>query len=284
LVFFDNAAVACRAIRLEDGPLSQFETETAIVPAGEGSWTTRLAGDWNIGDNSNGGYALTPVLRALRELSGQPDPISVTTHFLRPARGDADAQIEAALIRSGRTTATARGTLTQEGKERLVVIAAFADVEQQVGVGPEMSPDPPDLPPVEQCIRRSGHQQGIELPILSRADIYVHPDHAAPGGSQRSLLEGWARFADGSQPSTLSLPFFSDAFPPSLFSLVGAIGWLPTIELTVHVRRAPAAGWLRARFKCDDLHKGRMIETGALWDSTGALVARSRQLGLLLSD
>jgi hypothetical protein len=34
---------------------------------------------------------------------------------------------------------------------------------------------------------------------------------------------------------------------------------------------------------CDDVAGGRMIETGALWDSSGALVARCRQLGMLLS-
>ncbi len=264
--------------------MSEFETETAIVPAGDGSWTTRLAGDWNIGNTSNGGYALTPVLRALRELTGQPDPISVTTHFLRPAHGDTDARIEATLIRSGRTTATARGSLSQAGKERLVVMAAFGDVQQHVGVGPEMSPEPPELPPVERCIRRSAHEQGVDLPILSRTDVYVHPDHAVAGGRERAVVEGWIRFADATHPSTMSLPFFTDAFPPSLYSLVGNIGWVPTVELTVHVRRAPAAGWLRARFECDDLHNGRMIETGALWDSDGALVARCRQIGLLLSD
>ena len=48
--------------------MSEFEAETAIAPDGDGSWTTRLAGDWNIGNNPNGGYSLTPVLRALREI------------------------------------------------------------------------------------------------------------------------------------------------------------------------------------------------------------------------
>ena len=264
--------------------MSEFEAETAIVPVGDGSWTTRLARDWNIGDNSNGGYALTPVLRALCELTGKPDPISVTTHFLRPARGDVDARIEATRIRSGRTIATARGSLSQEGKERLVVIAALGDVEQQVGVGPEVSPDPPDLPPVEQCIRRSDLEQGVDVPILSRLDIYLHPDHAVAGGGERAVAEGWIRFSDGTHPSTLSLPLFADAFPPSLFTLVGSIGWVPTIELTVHVRRAPAAGWVRGRFECDDLQRGRMIETGTLWDSGGAVVARCRQIGLLLGE
>lgn len=262
--------------------MSEFEIETAIVPAGDGAWTTRLAGDWNIGNNSNGGYALTPVLRALRELTGKPDPISVTTHFLRPAGGDTDARIDATLIRSGRTIATARGSLSQEGKERLVVVATLGEVEQQVGIGREVSPEPPDLPPVEQCVRRSDLEQGVDVPMLSRVDIHLHPDHVTVGGGKRAVVEGWIRFSDGTDPSTLSLPLFSDAFPPSLYSLVESIGWVPTIELTVHARRAPAAGWLRGRFECDDLQRGRMIETGSLWDSGGTLVARCRQIGLVL--
>ena len=262
--------------------MGQFELETAITPAGPDTWTTHLHGAWNIGHHSNGGYAMVPVLRALGELSGQSDPITVTTHYLRPALGDSEATINATLVRSGRTTSTARGTLSQEDKERLMVIAAFGDVERSVGEGPEINPDPPNLPPVEQCVRRSAGAQGIELPVLSRADVYLHPEHANAGKRDRAVVEGWVRFADGNEPTTMSLPFFADVFPPSIFLLVGPIGWVPTIELTVHVRRRPAPGWLLGRFWCDDLHKGRMIETGALWDSTGALVARSRQIGLLL--
>jgi acyl-CoA thioesterase len=48
-------------------------------------------------------------------------------------------------------------------------------------------------------------------------------------------------------------------------------------------KRASAAGsaWLRAQFVAQDLADGRMIEDGALWDSTGRLVAQSRQLALV---
>lgn len=259
---------------------AQFETETSVTRASEGVWETRLSGNWSIGENSNGGYALSPVLRALRELCGQPDPISVTTHFLRPVQGRGVAQIEACLIRSGRTMTTARGTLSQDGKERLVVIAAFGDVEARVGVGPEIAPSPPSIPAVEECIPRAGLDQGVELPLLSRVDCVLSPDSVGPG--PRAVIDGWIRFSDGTAPSTLSLPLFADAFPPSLTALVGNTGWVPTIELTTHVRRVPEPGWLQARLECDDLHKGRMIESGTLWDSAGAVVARSRQIGLLL--
>ena len=260
--------------------MTQFDTETSITRVDEGVWETRLSANWNIGPNSNGGYAMSPVLRALRDLTGQPDPISVTTHYLRPVQGGTVCRIEARLIRSGRTTATAQGTLSLDGKDRLVVIAAFGDVEEKVGIGPEMGPAPPELPPVEDCIPRRKLNQGVELPLLSRVDCVLHPDCVGVG--ERAVVEGWIRFSDGEGPTTLSLPCLVDTFPPSLTALVGNTGWVPTIELTTHIRRAPKPGWLRARFECDDLHNGRMIESGALWDSSGAIVARIRQIGLLL--
>ena len=121
------------------------------------------------------------------------------------------------------------------------------------------------------------------MPIAKRVDVRIAPERAIAGASADAVMEGWIRLADGSPPSTMSLPLFSDAFPPSLFAKFGRVGWVPTIELTVHARRRPTDGWCQARFECDDLVGGRMIETGTLWDSTGRVVARSRQLGLLLT-
>ncbi len=261
--------------------MSQFDAETAIEPIGEGRWTTRLSANWNIGDNSNGGYALTAVLRAMTSLVAQRDPISVTVHFLRPAAGDTDAEVRASVVRPGRNVATLRGSLHQNGKQRLEVLAAFSDLASGPG-GPEIAEAAPTIPPVQECVGRDSLRQGVELPILTRVDVRVDPDHAPAGGSDRALIDGWIRFSDGTEPSTMALPFFADALPPSLYPLLGFIGWVPTIELTVHARRIPEPGWLQVRQESHDLHDGRMIESGALWDSSGALVATSRQIGLLL--
>lgn len=275
-----------------------FATETAIVADGDGGWRTRLHPAWHIGDTANGGYALTPVLRALAEVADHPDPLSITTHFLRPATGDLDGVVTAEPIRIGRTTSVVRGSLAQEDRERLHVTAVFGEpvghdgddgddgdeVAGEFGVG-EFGPGAPgadELPPPESCVDRRDLTQGVELPILSRVDVRIHPDHAVAGASGRAVIAGWIRFADGTDPSVLALPLFADAFPPSLYPLLGEVGWVPTIELTVHVRRRPEPGWVRARFECDDLHGGRMIESGTLWDATGRVVTRSRQLGLHL--
>ena len=73
----------------------------------------------------------------------------------------------------------------------------------------------------------------------------------------------------------------ADAFPPAVFGLLGPVGWVPTIELTVHLRRRPSPGWLLGEFWSEDLSDGRVLEDGALWDASGHLVAQSRQLALV---
>ncbi len=263
--------------------MSAFETETAIAAVDDSVWRTELSTGWNIGESANGGYAMTAVLRALCEVGDHPDPISVTTHFLRPVQGGGEGRIHTELIRSGRTVSVARGTLVQAGDDRLIVTTVLGDVNGEAATSDQIDIAAPAIPGPTECVARSGGAQGVELPITSRVEVRIPPERMAPGESEQAISEGWIRFVDGTPPSSLALPLFADAFPPTLFAKLGRVGWVPTIELTVHVRRRPADGWIQARFECDDLAGGRMIESGTLWDSTGRVVARSRQLGLLLT-
>ena len=139
----------------------------------------------------------------------------------------------------------------------------------------------PTMPPPAACPARSATAQGVDLPLLQRLDVRLHPDEAVPGAAGRAQLSGWIRFADGRAPDALACLLMVDAFPPAVFGLLGMVGWVPTVELTVHLRRRPAPGWLLGRFHSHDLSDGRMVEDGALWDSAGQLVAQSRQLALV---
>ena len=88
---------------------SAFDAETAVVARGDSRYDVRLSTAWDIGDNANGGYAMLPVLRSLREESGHSDPLSVTTHFLRPIQGGGDAEINTSLVRRGRSVSVLTG-------------------------------------------------------------------------------------------------------------------------------------------------------------------------------
>ncbi len=248
------------------------------------SFDVEISDKWNIGENPNGGYLTATSLQAMRHTAGQPDPLSVTTHFLRPGSGATGGVVETQLIRPGRRSTTVTGQLHQGDKQRLQVVAAFGDLsaESSSEINHSLDLPPVDLPPPDDCVSRVGLEQGVDLPIMSRLDIRLDPKWAAAGASDHAEVSGWIRFADGRPADTLGLVLFGDAFPPSLFSLLGRVGWVPTLELTVHVRRRPEPGWIRARFSTTDLHNGMLIENGELWDSTGKLVAQSRQLALLL--
>ena len=162
------------------------------------------------------------------------------------------------------------------------MLAAYSDLGAPAGLDADITLPAPALPPPDVCVQRSGQDQGVELPILDRLDIRLDPACATPGAASEALMRGRVRFVDGRAPDARSLLLFTDSFPPSPFSLLGSIGWVPTLELTVHVRRRPAPGWVAAELRTDDLNEGRMVETGALWDSKGHLVAQSRQIGLVM--
>ena len=262
---------------------SHFDSETALEPIGDHRWATHLTSSWNIGENPNGGYLLAPLQRAMASAAGHPDPLSVTTHYLRPGTGDEAATIEVEPVRVGRSIGTVRGRLAQQGKARLESIAAFTDLSDPESVV-ELNIEPASIPPPDECVSRNTLEQGVALPIMDRLDVRVHPDHAEAGTGRSPEMTGWIRFTDERTVDAHTLTLFADAFPPPLFSMVGYIGWVPTIELTVHVRRRPVNGWIRGHFTTTDIAGNRTIEDGLLWDESGALVAQSRQVGLVLPN
>ncbi len=262
---------------------NHLDAETTLRPLGDGRYAVDVSDRWNIGDNPNGGYLTAIAIRALRDLGPHQDPMSVTTHFLRPGSGGQPGEVRTELVRQGRSVTTARATLTQGGKDRIEVVAAMGDLSGASGHDVDMTiPAPPDMPPVADCVARDTLEQGVSLFIAERIDLRVDPAMSTAGGSEAAEMRAWIRCVDERTPDTLSAVLFSDAFAPSIFTRLGRVGWVPTIELTVHVRRRPAPGWMIGRFVTEDLHDGRLIEDGWLWDSEGALVARSRQLAMLL--
>jgi acyl-coenzyme A thioesterase PaaI-like protein len=277
---------------MDGAPTSEFDTDTRVVEVTPSHYRAQLTDRWHIGDKPNGGYVLATIVRAMqlalhrRGNGAHPDPLTVTGHYLRPSEaGPADIHVD--IARVGRQLATISATFSQMDRERVRAIATFGDLGAFAarGAPTDVALTAPDLPPVEQCVSRPEIGEGAVAPsIRDRMTSLLHPATGWISGQPtgRAEVVGWLGFADGREPDTLSMPLFADAMPPAVFELLARTGWVPTVELTVHVRGRPAPGLLRTVFRTRNLRDGLLEEDGEVWDADGRLVAQSRQLAMLL--
>ena len=69
--------------------------------------------------------------------------------------------------------------------------------------------------------------------------------------------------------------------PPSLFNTGQYFGLLPTVELTVHTHARPCPGPVAVRFRTDHAGPRYVEEDGWISDTSGRLIAVSRQIAVL---
>ena len=243
---------------------------------------TTISAGWSIGAAPNGGYLATLMARAIGDAVEMPDPFTTTVHFLRVAQ-PGPGRIEIEIVRTGRSHSTGVARLIQGEKEVLRVISTFGDLSSLSGPT-SVTQRAPALPPPDAC--ESGRAGPTDdLSIAERVDMRMSPGSVTwTSGAKSNVpeLAGWARLRDGRPTDALSLLFFCDAFPPPVLNLEAASArWVPTLELTVHVRRRPAPGWVRGVFRTRALIDGYLEEDGEVYDETGQLVAMSRQLARL---
>ena len=233
---------------------------------------------WSVGGKPHGGFLLRSAVElALDE--GHPHPLAVSAHYVSSPDHDA-ADVEVERLRTGRRVASSRVRLSQHDAVRAEVLLSAgtlstADPYWTSGLVP------PELPPLESCPRTPPvGPTGIRVGYFDHVDLRMDPASAQwavgrPAGVGE--VRGWMRRADGADASPLDLLVFCDAMPPATFD-VGLYGWVPTLELTVHVRGLAAPGWLRVVQRATVLRDGWVDEECLVWDSAGHLVAQARQL------
>jgi acyl-CoA thioesterase len=261
--------------------VSGFAAATAVRSRGDGTYDVSLDAGWSVGGKPNGGYLLAASANAALDAVGRPHALATSGHFLRPPSGG-PAEIRVEVMRTGRTVSTARAALWQGDRPCLDVLVTAGELptEEPEHVGfPQ-----PDMPPPDEC--RERQQDDIRVELLDHVDVRLVPEtvpfHRQAGDSAEvdPVIRGWMRFHDGADADALALLLAVDVCPPTVFHL-GRMGWAPTVELTCLLRREPAAGWLAFEAKATMLAGGWFDEEATVWDSTGALVAQSRQLALV---
>ncbi|MET9295714.1 thioesterase family protein [Streptomyces sp. NPDC003077] len=267
---------------------SEFDRDTAVVRRAPGRYDTHLSAGWTIVHAVNGGYLLALIGRALADALPHPDPFTITAHYLT-ASAPGPAVVRTDTVRTGRTLSTATASLTQlreDGTEveRMRVIATYGDLDA-LPDDVRTTAKPPAIPPYEHCpgpdSAPGGRPPGVgSTALMDRLDLRLDPatcGWAVGAPSGKGEMRGWFGLADGRAPDALSLLLAVDALPPTAFEM-GLSGWVPTVELTAHIRHRPAPGPLRVGITTRNLAGGFLEEDAEVWDSADRLVAQARQL------
>lgn len=258
-----------------------FDLAMASRPVSGDRRAVTITHDWDTPNKTpNGGYVLAVMLEAARHSSPHSGILNASVNYLRPATVGENV-VRTELVRTGRRTATVRASLAHDGDVSTIVTATFVDRDAAIGGYTHTAPPMPTLPPPEKCVDAFAPLAKRMIPI---ADHFEYRHAEVPGWTQgrpSGQLEAvyWTRFTDGRDPDELSLATIADAYPP----LTAEIGHLAsaTIQLTVSVFRRPVSGWLLAQVRTRHVIDSFHDEDVELWDSSGHLVAQSRQLALL---
>ncbi|CAE8614092.1 unnamed protein product [Polarella glacialis] len=275
---------------------SDFRQATSIA--------CRISTEFSINGAPNGGYLAELVAATACKVSGKPDVMSLSAHHLRKADEGADGELLLSVLGSGRRLTTMSISLVQAGIVRASYLLTLGDLSEYSGLShtageylPALSAsvDRSDMLNVSEVLRTKGH--AIKGPKFSRMfdyfDLLVPKDSdyalcLEAGtwgiGSGKTSFEGWVRMRNNMTWSSRSALWVLDAFPPPVMCLLPA-AWVPTLEYTVHTFARPPLGaeWLRVRYWTVLAVTGVLELDAELWDESGKLLARARQLALLQS-
>ncbi|MGO9198632.1 MAG: thioesterase family protein [Acidimicrobiales bacterium] len=260
----------------------ELDEDTALVAQSPGRYVGTVTGRWMVGAGPNGGYLAAVILRAVLEESALPDPVTMTVHYLaRPLVGPCEVNVTT--LRVGRGHSSYRAEIVQQDEVRCASLVTTGRLRDP---GPaDFQPTAPVVPePGESiAVRRIGESPTLWERLETRAakgdDLFFLRTEAG-----EAVTGGWTRLADGRETDALAVALFLDCWPPAVFNRtmqadpIGA----PTIEYTVHWRNRPSSQWCYGRFESKTLAGGYVDEHGELWDTSGRLVAESRQLARYL--
>ncbi|ROZ98836.1 thioesterase family protein [Gordonia sp. OPL2] len=270
---------------------------TEVSRSGSDRITYRAVIDpvFTIGPKVHGGSLQMVVAaaaeRALTELTPSSDPaddhdapkipVAIASDYLH-APDAAEVDLEVLVRKRGRTVTVMTVDAVQNG--RTTVSSSITCARPDTGAPHHSSPTVLDGTPAEPPA------DGIALDDSPVAEV----NHLGPamdlvldaatfpivrGETGEPVVRGWARPKSG-DPDTGFAVLVCDISPPVVMNLA-LFGWAPTVQLTTYVRRHPAPGWLRFAATSTEVGPGMFEEDHVVMDSTGTIVAQSRQLALI---
>lgn len=255
----------------------RFAEATALAPTSEtGGFEGAIHEGWDIVGNANGGYTMSMFARAALLQSQRRDVISVSAHFLSPGIVG-PITVDVAPVKDGRRFATSRVEL---GGAKTMLSGTVITGDLDDGEGPELIlGKPPEIPPPEDCSRVISADL-FPPPFVDRIEQRLDPA-TAQGTTPGPVVRGWVRLLDEEPMDTLALVLASDCLPPTVFNTELEPNWVPTVQMTIHIRNRPRTQWLLLDSHSRFITGGMFEVDNTIFDEDGVVLAHSRQLQLL---
>lgn len=225
----------------------------------------------------HGGYLLAMAGKAVVLAAEQPDLFSITTHFLRKARpGPVSFHVTPA--GGSRRFTSVQATAVQDGETMLAIMASLGD--RDTIVGPSWT-DRASWDPRTARLGPPADDPTLAFPTPNVAQRFGMRIDRTTDAWTRGELTGEAemrvRLANTESDQFVAL-LAADITPPALWNAVPPTGWVPTVEMTAHVRSRPVPGPMTVEVTTRQLSDGFFDEDAIVRDAAGTLVVQSRQL------
>lgn len=223
----------------------------------------------------HGGHLAGHLLAATARLTDHPVR---SLHVQFPATAvEGPVDVEARLVRQGRSTAFATASMTSGGATAARASVVFGALRP----GPRVEgPKPPQVEPPD------------DVPILEFPPGYVpftqyfeyRPSPQTPPFQQGPAdLFGWVRYRDDRPVDEVAATVLVDALPPGLYGALTGPVPIPSADLYVQFFAGePVTGWTLGQMTTLWAGHGWCVDDSHVWSMDGRLIASARQTRLVL--
>ena len=271
----------------------KFQEALEIEQKSENTFTLIPNTNYFVGNTPHGGYLMAVMHRALTNVLPHSTAISSSVQYLD--RIDPEPiTLEVETFKAGRGSSSGIVKLIQNNRVCTTFTGTCSDFNHMKGFdGLETA-----LPKIFNDKDKSDYvalnydeiTKGFTPSFIHQLECSIHPDHVwwkreknTDSSQYDARCSAYLKMGGG-KPDQFCLSFYSDILPPVVCNKYGALGWVPTITLTTHIRQLPTTEDIYADSKATDINKGYFEQDCNLWDLYGNLVASSRQLTRILKS
>lgn len=267
-----------------DGPVAGLDEALAMQVDGD-EVRAHVHDGWDVFGIPHGGYVAAIAARAAMLVAEAPDLLTTTTHFHRKAAtGPVRLEVTAAGGSRRLRTMLVRARQGDDGAPLLTALVCVGD--RATADGPRWG-DLPRWEPVQEELTPPAGDPSLPFTPPRVAERFgLRLDRATAGfaagaTATRAAIRALAEVDGGDDGmAQLAALVVCDVTPPAVWNVLGAQGWVPTVELTAHVRARPAPGPLAVDVTSHHVADGFLDEDAVVRDATGQVVVMSRQLAM----